>query len=91
VRKAGGEPRGCCAWPRIAWHSGPCGMAYCHGAEARYQKTILRPFPTNCILKALQNSYVDSLIHGLAMGKKLVMHQTLCVKESDCQWTCGHF
>jgi hypothetical protein len=46
-------------------------------------KPFVRPFPTNCILKALQNGYVDSLIHGLALGKKLVMHQTLHVKESD--------
>jgi hypothetical protein len=40
VSKTGGEPRGCCAWPRIPWHSGPRGMAHCHGAESRYQKTI---------------------------------------------------
>jgi hypothetical protein len=46
-------------------------------------RQFVRPFPTNCISKALQNGYVDSLIHGLALGKKLVMHQTLCVKESD--------
>jgi hypothetical protein len=46
-------------------------------------KPFVRPFPTNCISKALQNGYVDSLIHGLALGKKLVMHQTLHVKESD--------
>jgi hypothetical protein len=39
VSKAGGEPRGCCAWPRIPWHSGPRGMALCRGAEARYRKT----------------------------------------------------
>jgi hypothetical protein len=38
--KAGGGPRGCCASPRIPWHSGPHGMAHCHGAEARYQKTV---------------------------------------------------
>jgi hypothetical protein len=25
VSKAGGEPRGCCAWPRIPWHSGSRG------------------------------------------------------------------
>jgi hypothetical protein len=37
---------------------------------------------TICISKALQNGYVDSLIHGLALGKKLVMHQTLRFKES---------
>jgi hypothetical protein len=43
----------------------------------------VRPFPTNCISKALQNGYVDGLIHGLATEKKLVMHQTLRVKESD--------
>jgi hypothetical protein len=58
------------------------------------------PFPTNCISKAMQHGYADSLIHGLALGKKLVMHQTLRVKESDqpaglCvdhrRWTCGHF
>jgi hypothetical protein len=42
----------------------------------------VRPFPTNCISKALQKGYVDSLIHGLALGKKLVMHQTLRVKEA---------
>jgi hypothetical protein len=47
------------------------------------QKPFVRPFLMNCILKALQNSYVGSLIHGLALGKKLVMHQTLYVKESD--------
>jgi hypothetical protein len=46
-------------------------------------RPFVRPFLTNCILKALQNGYVDSLIHSLALGKKLVMHQTLCVKESD--------
>jgi hypothetical protein len=45
-------------------------------------RPFVRPFPTNCISQALQNSYVDSLIHGLALGKKMVMHQTLCVKES---------
>jgi hypothetical protein len=46
-------------------------------------KPFVRPFPTNCISKALQNGYIDSVIHGLKLGKKLVMHQTLCVKESD--------
>jgi hypothetical protein len=39
VIKAGGEPRGCYAWPRIPWHSVPRGMVYCRGAEARYRKT----------------------------------------------------
>jgi hypothetical protein len=46
-------------------------------------RPFLRPFPTNFISKALQNGYEDSLIHGLALGKKLVMHQILHVKESD--------
>jgi hypothetical protein len=46
-------------------------------------RPFVRPFPTNCISKALQNGYVDSLIPVLALGKKLVMHQTLRVKESD--------
>jgi hypothetical protein len=46
-------------------------------------RPFVRLLPSNCILKALQNSFVDSLIHGLALGKKLVMHQVLCVKESD--------
>jgi hypothetical protein len=47
----------------------------------------------NCISKALQNGYVDSLIHGLALGKKLVTHQTLRVKESNHQrqWMRSHF
>jgi hypothetical protein len=47
------------------------------------ERPFVRPFPTNCISKALQNGYVDSLIYGLALEKKLVMHQTLRVKESD--------
>jgi hypothetical protein len=46
-------------------------------------RPFVRPFPTKCISKALQNGFVDSLIHGLALGKKLVMHQTLHVTESD--------
>jgi hypothetical protein len=46
-------------------------------------RPFLRPFPTNCISKALHNGYVDSLIHGLALGKKLMMNQTLCVEESN--------
>jgi hypothetical protein len=46
-------------------------------------RPVVRQFPKNCILMALQNGYVDSLIHGLALGKKLVMHQTLRIKESD--------
>jgi hypothetical protein len=49
----------------------------------------VRPFPKNCISKTLQNGYVDSLIHGLELGKKLVMHQTLRVQESGrpaCVW-----
>jgi hypothetical protein len=54
-------------------------------------RPFVRPFPTNCISKALQNGYVDSLIHGLALGKKLVMHQALRVKESaiDGRPVCG--
>jgi hypothetical protein len=48
-------------------------------------RPFVRPFPTNCISKALQSGHVDSLIHGLAFGKKLVMHQTLHVKESNQQ------
>jgi hypothetical protein len=48
-------------------------------------RPFVRLFPTNCISKSLQNGYADSLIHGLALGKKLVVHQTLHVKESDQQ------
>jgi hypothetical protein len=40
VSKVGGEPWGCCAWPIIPWYSGPRDMVHCHGAEARYWKTI---------------------------------------------------
>jgi hypothetical protein len=47
------------------------------------RRPFVRPFLMNCISKALQNGYVDSLIHGLALGKKLMMHQTLCIEESD--------
>jgi hypothetical protein len=46
-------------------------------------RPFVRPFLKNCIWKVLQNGYVDSMIHGLTLGKKLVMHQTLCIKESD--------
>jgi hypothetical protein len=54
-------------------------------------RPFVRPFQTNCISKALQNDYVDSLIHGLALGKKLQMHQTLRIKESAVNgWpVCG--
>jgi hypothetical protein len=82
-RRAGGEPRGCYAWPRMSWHSGSRGIVQCHGAEASTRRPFVRPFPMNCISKALQYGYVDILIHGLALGKKLVTHQTLCVKESN--------
>jgi hypothetical protein len=58
-------------------------MVHCRGAEARYRKTICEAVSDNCISEALQNGYVGSLIHGLALGKKLVMHQTLSVKESN--------
>jgi hypothetical protein len=47
------------------------------------RRLFVRPFPTNCISKALQNGNVDSLIHGLALRKKLMMHQTLHIRESD--------
>jgi hypothetical protein len=57
-------------------------MAHCCGAEARYQKTICGAVSVELHLKGLQNGYVDSLIHGLALGKKLMMHQTLRIKES---------
>jgi hypothetical protein len=57
---------------RAAWH----GALWC-------RRPFVRPFLTNCILKALQNGYVGSLIHGLVLGKKLLMHQTIRVKESD--------
>jgi hypothetical protein len=43
----------------------------------------VKPFPMNCISKALQNHSVDSLIHVLALEKKYVMHQTLHIKESE--------
>jgi hypothetical protein len=63
-------------------------MAHCRGGEARYRKTICE-----VVSDELQNGYADNLIHGLALGKKLVMHQTLRVKQSEHhrRWTCGHF
>jgi hypothetical protein len=51
------------------------------------QRPFVRPFPMNCISKALQNGYVENLIHGLVLGKKLVMHQTL--SAIDRQPVCG--
>jgi hypothetical protein len=65
------DSQGCVAW---------CIVVVQQSGTVR---PFVRPFPTNYISKALQNGYVDSLIHGLALGKKLVMHQALCVKESD--------
>jgi hypothetical protein len=74
------------AWGRVAWR-------IIVVLKPDTGRPFVRPFPMNCIPKALQNGYVGSLIHGLALGKKLVMHQTLCIKEGDHhrQWTCGHF
>jgi hypothetical protein len=46
-------------------------------------RPFVRLFLMNCILKALQKGYVDNLIHGLALVKKLMMYQTLRIKESD--------
>jgi hypothetical protein len=50
-------------------------------------RQFVRPFLTNCISKVLQNGYVDSLIHGLALGKKLVMHQTCLALLSSAEVT----
>jgi hypothetical protein len=63
--------QGCVAWRIVVVQKPVTGRPF------------VRLFPTNCISKVLQNGYVDSLIHGLALGKKLVMHRTLHVKESD--------
>jgi hypothetical protein len=54
-------------------------MTHCRGAEARYRKTICETVSDELHLEGV----ADSLIHGLALGKKLVMHQTFRVKESD--------
>jgi hypothetical protein len=84
VSKVGGEPQGCCAWlgqefpdtqGHVAWRI----VVQKPGTR----RPFVRPFLTNCFSKALQNGYVDSLIHDLVLGKKLVMHQTLRIKESD--------
>jgi hypothetical protein len=73
--------QGCVAWHIVEVQKPGTGIPF------------VRPFPMNCISKALQKSYVDSLLHGLALGKKLAMHQTLHVKESyhHRQWTCSYF
>jgi hypothetical protein len=74
------DTQGCVAWHIVVVQKPGTGRPFA------------RLFPMNCISKALQNGYVDSLIHGLALGKKLVMHQTLHVIESNHRrWTCGHF
>jgi hypothetical protein len=65
------DTQGCVAWCIVVVQKPDIGRPF------------VRPFPMNCISKALQNGYVDSLIYGLALGKKLVMHKTLRVKESD--------
>ena len=46
VSKADGEPLGYSAWVRSLWHSGLCRT------EFRFQETIVRLFPTKCIVKA---------------------------------------
>jgi hypothetical protein len=58
-------------------------MVHCRVAEARYRKTICEAVSDELLLEGVAECYVHSLIHGLALGKKLVMHQTLRVKESD--------
>lgn len=37
----------------------------------------------NCILKALQNRFVNSMTHAMARGNKFMMHQTLDIKDSS--------
>jgi hypothetical protein len=79
------DTQGCVAWRIIMVQKPGTGTPF------------VSPFLMNCILKALQNGYVDSLIHDLALGKKLMMHQNLCVKESgqpvcgSSSMECGHF
>jgi hypothetical protein len=53
VSRAGREPRGCYAWPRIPLHSEPRGKAHCHGAEARYRKTICEAVSDELHLKCV--------------------------------------
>jgi hypothetical protein len=53
VSKAGGEPHGCCAWPRIPWHSGLHDIVMVQ--KPGTGRPFVRPFLTNCISKALQN------------------------------------
>jgi hypothetical protein len=68
-------------------------MAHCCGAEARYRETICEAVSDELHLEGVAERLLNSLIYGLALGKKLVMHQTLRVIESDHyrRRTCGHF
>jgi hypothetical protein len=58
-------------------------MEHCRGAEARYRKTIYENVSDELHLEGIAERLCRQSIHGLALGKKLVMHQTLRVKESD--------
>lgn len=51
MNKFGGEPWGCCAFPRI-W-SWPRGTAHCRGAGAGYQATICEVISDKLRLKGI--------------------------------------
>lgn len=64
------------------WHSQPLGKVHCWGEESRFWKQFAIQFLKN-ILKALQNCFVNSMIHAMAPGNKFTMHQTLNIKDSS--------
>jgi hypothetical protein len=68
-------------------------MAHCRGAEAKYRKTICEAVSDELHLEGVAERLCRQSDYGLAWGKKLVIHHSLRVKESDQhrRWTCGHF
>jgi hypothetical protein len=58
-------------------------MAHCHGAEARYQKTIYKPVSDELHLEGIAERLCRQSDSWSGIGEETRMHLTLRVKESD--------
>jgi hypothetical protein len=58
-------------------------MAHCCGAEARYQKTICEAISDELHLEGIAEQLCRQSDSWSGVGEKLMMYQTLHVKESD--------
>jgi hypothetical protein len=87
--KVGGEPQGCCAWPRIPRHSGPRSMAHCHGAASRYWKTICEVISDELHLEGI----AERLCRQSGIGEETCDAPDLPrgLYVDHCRWMCSHF